>query len=246
MSVGYQLSESVALITIDRPQRRNAVDAATASALGEAWDRFDRDPEALVAVLSGTGGNFSAGADLVAFDLIDADEGPLGFTRRQVGKPTIASVEGYCVAGGLEMALWCDLRVAGEGAVFGCFERRFGVPLIDGGTQRLPALVGLGRALDLILTGRPVPAGEALEMGLVNRVVANGTALSAALELAAALASFPQTALRSDRHAVYAGLGLPSGLAAERELGRASLEEAAEGAARFASGEGRHGAPSDG
>ncbi len=244
MAVEYEIRGSVAIITVDRPERRNAVDGATATALGEAWRRFAADHAAVVGVLAGAGGHFSAGADLKAFDLADGPGGFLGFSRLEVDKPTIAAVSGYCVAGGLEMALWCDLRVAADDAVFGCFERRWGVPLVDGGTQRLPRIVGLGRALDLILTGRAVDAAEALTMGLVNRVVPAGQALAEAVALAETIAAFPQPTVRSDRAAVYAGLGVPStdGLAAERRLGTGVLATAAAGARRFASGAGRHGA----
>ncbi|MFW2340269.1 MAG: enoyl-CoA hydratase-related protein, partial [Acidimicrobiia bacterium] len=177
MSVHYEVRGSTALITIDRPERRNAINLETADLLQRAWQRFDTDEQAVVGVLTGAGGVFSAGADLKDFDLIDRPDGFLGFTRMIVSKPTIAAVEGYCVAGGLEMALWCDLRVAAEGAVFGCFERRFGVPLVDGGTQRLPRIVGLSRALDMILTGRSVDAGEAIDIGLADRLSPAGSAL---------------------------------------------------------------------
>ncbi len=236
MTVRYETRGTVAVITIDRPERRNAIDRATAKALADAWQRFASDDGIAVAVLYGAGGVFSAGADLVAFDLEDTPGGWLGFTRTQVDKPTIAAVEGYCVAGGLEMALWCDLRIAGAGAVFGCFERRYGVPLVDGGTQRLPRIVGLGRALDMILTGRPVDAAEALEMGLVNAVVAEGEALSEAVALAERIAAFPQETLRADRRAVYGGLGLQlaEGLELERREGAEVLDVARRGAERFA------------
>ncbi|MBM3695183.1 MAG: crotonase/enoyl-CoA hydratase family protein [Actinobacteria bacterium] len=245
MSVRYERIGSVALITLDRPERRNAVDRATAVALREAWTAFEADPGALAGVLTGAGGVFCAGADLVAFDLEEAPEGWLGLTRRGVSKPTIAAVAGPCVAGGLELALWCDLRVAGADAVFGCFERRFGVPLADGGTQRLPRIVGLGRALDMILTGRPVAAEEALRIGLADRLVPAGTEVQEARRLAEALAGFPQETLRSDREAVYAGLGRPleEGLALEAEFGRRVLGTAVAGAGRFAAGEGRAGLP---
>ncbi len=248
MAVHYEVTDGVAVVTIERPERRNAVDRATADALGAAWRRFATDGDAHVGVLTGAGGHFSAGADLVAFDLAPGPAGFLGFTRLAVGKPTIAAVAGYCVAGGLEMALWCDLRVAGESAVFGCFERRFGVPLVDGGTQRLPRLVGLSRSLDLILTGRPVGAVEALRIGLADRVVADGEELAAARSLAADIAAFPQATVRSDRAAVLAGLGrdLPDGLAIEATLGSTVMETARRGAARFAAGAGRHGAASGG
>ncbi len=233
----------MAVLTIGRPARRNAIDRATAAALADAWRRFEADDEALVGVLTGAGGTFCAGADLQAFDLEETDGGWLGFTRTMVSKPTIAAVAGHCVAGGLELALWCDLRVAGEDAVFGCFERRFGVPLADGGTQRLPRVVGLSRALDMILTGRPVPADEAYRIGLVDRLVPPDTELAAALDLAAAVAAFPQETVRSDRAAVYEGLGLPlaEGLAAEARHARTVVDVATAGAARFAAGEGRSG-----
>lgn len=243
MTVRYQTDEDVAVVTIDRYPRRNAVDRATAEALGDAWRRFDEDPTASVGVLHGANGVFSAGADLVAFDLEDGEDGFLGFTRMEVSKPTIAAVAGHYVAGGLEMALWCDLRVAAEDAVFGCFERRWGVPLVDGGTQRLPRLVGGSRAMDMILTGRPVDATEALEMGLANRVVPSGSELVAAVALARRIAEFPQPTLRSDRVALLEGIGMPlrAGLEIERRHGVAMFEEARNGASRFAQGAGRHG-----
>ena len=241
--LSYEREGDVAVVTIDRPERKNAVDRETAAQLGEAWDRFEKDEDALVGVLYGANGTFSAGADLQAMDLEDGPEGWLGFTRTEVSKPTIAAIEGHCVAGGLEMALWCDLRVAAESATFGCFERRFGVPLVDGGTQRLPRVVGLGRALELILTGRALDAEEAREWGLINRVVADGDARSAAVELGELIAGFPQETVRTDRAAVYDGLGatLDQGLAAEAWHGSRALDVAAEGADRFAGGEGRGG-----
>ena len=243
MSVHYEVRGPTALITIDRPERRNAINLETADLLQRAWQRFDADEQAVVGVMTGAGGVFSAGADLKDFDLIDRPDGFLGFTRMIVSKPTIAAVEGYCVAGGLEMALWCDLRVAGEGAVFGCFERRFGVPLVDGGTQRLPRIVGLSRALDMILTGRPVDAGEAIDIGLADRLSPAGSALDTALELADLIAAFPQSTVRSDRLAVLEGLGRPpaEGLAIERRHGLGVLDTAAKGAARFEEGSGRSG-----
>jgi enoyl-CoA hydratase len=242
MAVEYERRGPVAVVTIDRPQRRNAIDDATAEALGDAFERFD-DDDALVAVLTGSEDTFSAGADLKAMDLEDRPEGWLGFTRTRVSKPTIAAVEGHCVAGGLEMALWCDLRVASREAVFGCFERRFGVPLVDGGTQRLPHVVGLGRALELILTGRELDAETAKEWGLVNRLAPEGGALEAAVEMGEVIAQFPQATVRTDREAVYDGLGstLEQGLAAEGWHGSRALETAVEGADRFAGGEGRGG-----
>ena len=243
MSVHYEVRGPTALITIDRPERRNAINLETADLLQRAWQRFDADEQAVVGVMTGAGGVFSAGADLKDFDLIDRPDGFLGFTRMIVSKPTIAAIEGYCVAGGLEMALWCDLRVAGEGAVFGCFERRFGVPLVDGGTQRLPIIVGLSRALDMILTGRPVDAGEAIDIGLADRLSPAGSALDTALELADLIAAFPQSTVRSDRLAVLEGLGRPpaEGLAIERRHGLGVLDTAAKGAARFEEGSGRSG-----
>jgi len=242
MAVEYERRGPVAVVTIDRPQRRNAIDDATAEALGDAFERFD-DDDALAAVLTGSEDTFSAGADLKAMDLEDRPEGWLGFTRTRVSKPTIAAVEGHCVAGGLEMALWCDLRVASREAVFGCFERRFGVPLVDGGTQRLPHVVGLGRALELILTGRELDAETAKEWGLVNRLAPAGEALKTALEMGEVIAQFPQATVRTDREAVYDGLGstLEQGLAAEGWHGSRALETAVEGADRFAGGEGRGG-----
>jgi len=235
---------AVQVVRIERPERRNAVDRRTAEALGAAWAAFERDPEALVGVLTGGDAAFSAGADLTDLEglapAVLGDDGPLGFTRRTVSKPTLAAIAGWCVAGGLEMACWCDLRIADETAVFGCLERRYGVPLVDGGTQRLPRIVGLGRALDLILTGRRVDAREALALGLVNEVVPAGRSLARAVELAGAIAAFPQACLRGDRRAVYGGLGLSldDGLRLEAELGAAALAtgEPAAGALAFREG----------
>lgn len=243
MAVHYEKIGTTAVITIANPARRNAVDRDTADRLAAAWERFESDEGALVGILTGSAGTFCAGADLKAMDLIDDPRGFLGFTRMAAGKPTIAAVAGYAVGGGLELALWCDLRVAGEDAVFGCFQRRFGVPLIDGGTVRLPRVVGLSRALDLILTGRPVGAAEAHRIGLVDRLVPPDGELTAALELAAMIGAHPQPTLRSDRASVYAGLGRPEeeALALEREFGLGVMDEAIAGAARFATGEGRGG-----
>jgi enoyl-CoA hydratase len=212
----------------------------------EAFERFCADDGARVLVLTGAGEDaFCAGADLKAIDTLDADlpGGPLGFTRLTSPKPAIAAVSGYCLAGGFELALWCDLRVATEGATFGCAERRWGVPLIDGGTQRLARIAGQGRALDLVLSGRMVAAAEARDMGLVTEVAPAGAHVSRALELAEALAAFPQDTMLSDRRALLDGLGLPleDGLALEARLGREVLDTAARGAARFADGEGRGG-----
>jgi enoyl-CoA hydratase len=240
--VEYTREGPVAVITIDRPDRKNAIDQETAEQLRKAVDQFEAG-DAAVAVLYGANGTFSAGADLEAMDLEDGPEGWLGITRRQVSKPTIAAIEGHCVAGGLELALWCDLRVAGESATFGCFERRFGVPLVDGGTQRLPRIVGLGRALELILTGRALDAEEAERWGLVTRVVGDGETRETARTLGETIAGFPQKTVRTDRAAVYQGLGVPleQGLAIEAWHGTRSLDTAAAGADRFAGGEGRGG-----
>lgn len=244
MSVEYERDGAIVTITINRPERKNAIDRATAVALGEAWRRFDADDEALVGIMTGAGDTFCAGADLKAFDLVDTPDGFLGFTRFEVGKPTMAAVEGYAVAGGLEVALWCDMRIAGQSAVFGCFERRFGVPLVDGGTQRLPRVVGMGRALEMMHTGRPVGADEALRFGLANRVVPAGRALATARGIALDIAAFPQATLRTDRAAALEGWGRPTdeALDIERQHGLTVMETAVEGAGRFERGEGRHGA----
>jgi enoyl-CoA hydratase len=244
VSVRYQRVGRAAVVTIDRPERRNAIDLATAQGLLQAWRDFDADADARVGILTGAGGCFCAGVDLLALDVVEGPEGWLGLTRAAVSKPTIAAVAGYAVAGGLELALWCDLRVAGADAVFGCYERRFGVPLADGGTQRLPRVVGLGRALDMILTGRPVAAEEARRIGLADRLVPAGAELEEALSLAEVIAGFPQATVCSDRRCVYQGLGRPleEGLAIEAEAGRQLFDEVVAGAARFAVGEGRSGA----
>jgi enoyl-CoA hydratase/carnithine racemase len=244
--VSYERNGAAAVLTIERPECRNAIDLATARALREGFDAFEADDEARALVLTGAGGDaFCAGFDLKS-DGLDVDDpgGPLGFTRLTPAKPTIAAVDGWAVAGGLELALWCDLRLATPTSTFGCLERRWGVPLIDGGTQRLPRVVGLGRALDLILTGRPVRAEEALRIGLADRVVPRGAAREAAEELARELAHFPQQTMRADRLSVYGGLGLPPGEALAQEFTRGSqvLDEARRGAGRFARGEGRQGA----
>jgi enoyl-CoA hydratase len=244
-------SGPVTTVVLARPERRNAVDGPMAAERADAFARFDADPEASVAVLYGEGGHFCAGADLKAIGTERSNrvapdgDGPMGPTRMELSKPVVAAVEGYAVAGGLELAIWCDLRVAAEDAVFGVFCRRWGVPLIDGGTVRLPRLIGAGRAMDLILTGRPVPADEALGFGLVNRVVPAGEARDAAERLASELAGFPQTCLRNDRRSVHgqAGLSELDAMAFELEVGLASLaSDAQTGAARFAQGSGRHGA----
>lgn len=237
----------VAVVTIDRPDARNAIDRRTAEELADAWERFD-ETEPKVGILTGAEGTFCAGADLKKMDLEDNGDGYLGISRKQVSKPTVAAVEGHCVAGGLELALWCDMRVASETSVFGCFERRFGVPLVDGGTQRLPHIVGLGRALEMIETGRRVEAEEARDWGLVNRVTGEGEALDTALETAESIASFPQETVRSDRAAVYDGLGrsLDAGTRIEAWHGTQSFSTGVEGARRFAEGEGRGGEGIDG
>jgi len=242
--VAYERRGSAAVLTIDRPERRNAIDAAAAAALRSGLERFEAEEGARVLVLTGAGDSFCAGADLKALDLdVDDPAGPMGFTRLAPSKPAVAAIDGWCLAGGLELALWCDLRLATPRSVFGCFERRWGVPLVDGGTQRLPRVLGQGRALELILTGRPVDAEEAGRIGLVNELVAPGAHLQRALELAEQIASFPQETMLADRRAALEGLGLPlaEGLELERRLGREVLETAARGAARFAAGEGRHG-----
>jgi enoyl-CoA hydratase len=236
----------VTTVVIDRPEARNAVDRATAEELVAAFAAFDADARQSVAVLTGAGGTFCAGADLKAMDnrVEPEGDGPMGPTRMRLGKPVVAAIEGYAVAGGLELALWCDLRVAAADATLGVFCRRWGVPLIDGGTVRLPRLIGTSRAMDMILTGRAVDAREALAFGLANRVVPAGQALAAAQELAAGLAAFPQVCLRSDRASVLdqEGLDEAAALASEFTHGRHALDsEAIPGAARFAAGAGRHG-----
>jgi enoyl-CoA hydratase len=249
-SVKLERDRDVLVVTIDRPAVRNAIDRETADSLLSAFRGFDADDALSVAVLTGSGGAFCAGADLAGVDGLrveEAGDAPLGVSRLQLGKPVIAAVEGPAVAGGLELALWCDIRVASESAVFGVFCRRFGVPLMDGGTIRLPRLIGHGRALDLILTGRPVGAEEALRIGLAERVVPAGAARSAALALAHELGALPQTCLRSDRLSAYEQWSLSTGdaLVNEARRGIAVIEsgETARGAERFARGEGRHGTP---
>jgi enoyl-CoA hydratase len=240
----------VTTVLLSRPDRRNAVDGPTAQALADAFRAFDADGDAAVAVLAGEGGVFCAGADLKAVGtesgnrVSDDGDGPMGPTRMRLSKPVIAAIAGHAVAGGLELALWCDLRVAEEDAVLGVFCRRWGVPLIDGGTVRLPRLIGAGRAMDMILTGRAVGAAEAERMGLVNRVVPTGTSLAAAQELAATLARLPQTCLREDRLSALEqeGLSETEALANELARGRRSLLEVHAGLERFRSGAGRHGA----
>ncbi len=251
MSVRSEKSGPVTTVVISRPERRNAVDRATADALVAAFEAFDADESAHVAVLWGEGGTFCAGADLVAVSagtpnrVEPTGAGPMGPTRMLLSKPVIAAVAGHAVAGGLELALWCDMRVAEEDAVFGVFCRRWGVPLIDGGTVRLPRLVGGSRAMDMILTGRPVAAAEALSWGLANRVVPRGKARQEAEALAAEIARFPQRCVRSDRRSAHDQWALPleGAIAREFELGFATMAsgETLEGATRFAGGAGRHG-----
>ncbi len=256
MSVISERDGEVLCVTIDRPAARNAVDGPTAEKLVAAFRDFDADPALRVAVLCGAGGTFCAGADLKAVaggegaNRVRAHgAGPMGPSRLRLDKPVIAAVEGHAVAGGLELALWCDLRVADPGAVFGVFCRRWGVPLIDGGTVRLPRIVGQGRALDMILTGRPVDAVEALQIGLVNRVSAPGEALAMAVSLARDIAAFPQRCLRADRRSALEQWSLPEEQALRQEYagGEAVIDsgETRSGAARFADGRGRHGDFSD-
>ena len=250
--VKVEVRERITVVSITRPQVRNAVDGDTARALAAAFREFDANPDSDVAVLYGEYGTFCAGADLKAVAaesgsnwLTPDGDGPMGPSRMVLGKPVIAAIAGHAVAGGLELALWCDLRVVEQSAVLGVYCRRWGVPLIDGGTVRLPRLIGHSRAMDLILTGRPVEAAEALQMGLANRVVADGQALSAALELAQQLSRFPQNCLRSDRLSAYEqwGMSLDAALANEFERGVQVIDsrETVTGASRFAAGKGRHG-----
>lgn len=246
----------VLVVAINRPDQRNAVDGATAEILYQTFVDFDQNPDFDVAILTGMGGHFCAGADLKAFSSGDTRQldhaptdrqGPMGPTRLTLGKPVLAAIEGYAVAGGLELALWCDLRIVADTAIMGVFCRRWGVPLIDLGTIRLPRLIGQSRAMDLILTGRSVAADEALSIGLANRVVATGTSLDAALALAHSLSALPQACLRHDRLSVLDQWSLPLDQAIAREFahGLAVMDEgdAVGGAARFAAGDGRHGKP---
>ena len=253
MTIHLATHGPVLVVTIDRPEVRNAVDGPTAASLAEAFREFDHDDEMRVAVLTGASGVFCAGADLKAIsegrgNRVDGDvslDGPMGPSRMLLSKPVIAAVEGHAVAGGLELACWCDLRVASSSAVFGVFCRRWGVPLIDGGTIRLPRLIGQSRALDMILTGRAVGAEEALAIGLANRMVPEGSALAEAVKLATELAALPQRCLRSDRMSTYDqwSLDIPTALKRETDLGLETIRsgETRDGASRFAAGAGRHG-----
>ena len=244
--VRYERVGAAAVLTIDRQDRRNAVDGPTAEHLRDGYRNFVADDDARVLILMGAGDQaFCAGADLKNLESLgprlESPDGPLGFSRLQASKPTIAAISGWCLAGGLELALWCDVRIATDDAKLGFTERRFGVPLIDGGTQRLPRIVGMGRALEMILTGRLVEADEALRWGMVNEVVEPGRHLDRALEMAEGLAAFPQPTMLSDRRAALEGIGMTfeEGLAHEAELGRDSVATGVLGAGRFASGEGR-------
>ena len=252
MTVTVSQHDRITVVTITRADVRNAVDGATALALADAFRAFDEDPDSDVAILTGEQGHFCAGADLKAVAAGDAanrmqpeGDGPMGPSRMMLSKPVIAAIAGHAVAGGLELALWCDLRVAEESAVLGVYCRRWGVPLVDGGTLRLPRLIGHSRAMDLILTGRPVHADEALQMGLVNRVVPDGESLDAALELAQSLSRFPQACMRSDRLSAMEQWGLCEGDALDNEFARGmqvlASGETVSGATRFAGGMGRHG-----
>ena len=252
MNILVKKSNHVTTILINRPQTKNAVDGITAEELAQAFDDFENDKNAYVAVLGGTNGTFCSGADLKAIagngtpnKMTPEGNGPMGPSRMLLSKPVIAAVSGYAVAGGLELACWCDLRVVEETAIMGVFCRRWGVPLIDGGTIRLPRLIGMSRAMDLILTGRPVDAEEALQMGLANRVVPDGTAIEAAEQLAASLCNFPQLCMRNDRRSAYDQWSLPVSEALQREfqLGQEVIasNETFLGASRFSSGKGKHG-----
>lgn len=251
--IRVETTDAVTTVIMARPERRNAVDGRMAAELADAFRAFEASA-AKVAVLWGEGGTFCAGADLKAVDSERGNkttphgDGPMGISRLQLSKPTVAAISGYAVAGGLELALWCDLRVAEQSAVFGVFCRRWGVPLIDGGTVRLPRLIGQSRAMDMILTGRPVAADEAERFGLANRVVADGQALATAQALAAQMAQFPQTCLRGDRQSVLSQWGWPeeTAMQAEFAIGMTSLDTDGHlGAGRFAAGAGRHGAFDD-
>jgi enoyl-CoA hydratase len=251
MTASRQQIDNIHVVTIERPEHRNAVDASTALQLAAAFREFDADPHGDVAILTGAGGHFCAGADLKAYargdrrQVTEEGDGPMGPTRLRLSKPVIAAVEGYAVAGGCELALWCDLRVASQSAIFGIFCRRFGVPLIDLGTIRLPRLIGQSRAMDLILTGREVRAQEAFDIGLANRLVPAGQALTAAIELARQIAAFPQTCMRNDRLSAIEQWGMAEDAALRNEFERGTSTmrsgESLAGASDFAKGAGRHG-----
>ncbi len=253
MTVRVEQLGAITTVVLSRPERRNAVDRATAQELADAFRAFEENDDAKAAVLWGEGGQFCAGADLKAFaegagNRIEVGgDGPMGPTRMQLSKPVVAAIEGFAVAGGLELALWCDMRVASTDATLGVYCRRFGVPLIDGGTIRLPRTIGMGRAMDLILTGRSVDADEALAIGLVNRVVPTGTAREAAEALARSIASFPQMAMRGDRISAYGqwSQSEQDALRAELGHGKGALSEALAGAKQFGAGAGRHGSFED-
>lgn len=247
-NVQYEVSGPIGHVTIDRPERTNAVSYDTGQEIVDALRRVDENDDLAIGILSGSEGNFCAGADLkeiaAGVDMREREYSLMGFSHADIQKPTIAAIEGYCVAGGMEVALWCDLRVAASDATFGAFNRRFGVPFVDGATQRLPRMIGYSRALDLMLTGRHVDGEKAEEWGLVNRVADPGGALDRAIELADRMAEFPQQTLQTDMQAIYGGMGmtLERGLDFEAWTGLQSMHTAQEGASRFASGEGRHGA----
>ncbi len=245
--IQVQLDEHVMVVLINRPEKRNAIDFETANEIQDAFEKFEKDDSLYVAVISGTGGNFCAGADLADLKGLEKramdPNGPLGFTRRTVKKPIIAAISGYCVAGGFELALWADIRIADETSKFGFLERRFGVPLIDGGTQRLPLIAGLGNALYLILTGKLIDAEEAYRIGIVNEIVPNGMALSRSIEIAKEISMYPQITLRNDRNALYSSLDLENKMKIEAKYGKDVLESSVpfQGAELFKKGKGRSG-----
>lgn len=246
-NIDLERCDSVGLVTINRPERRNAVDYETGQELVDVMERIDADDDLSVGILTGAGDSFCAGADLKEIadgvDMEGRTYSLMGFSHATVKKPTIAAIEGYCLAGGVEVALWCDLRVAAQDATFGMFNRRFGVPFVDGGTQRLPRMIGYSRALDLVLTGRPIDGERAEAWGLVNRVAPPGRALDNAIEIAERIADFPQQTIYTDLKSIYEGVGMPieRGLEIEAWNGLHSMPTAQEGASRFADGEGRHG-----
>lgn len=246
-NIRFERSEPIGHVTIDRPERTNAIDYETGQEIVDALERVDADDDLAVGIISGTGDDFCAGADLKEIaEGVDMGERPyslMGYSHANIRKPTIAAIEGHCVAGGIEVALWCDLRVAAADATFGAFNRRFGVPFIDGATQRLPRMIGYSRAIDLMLTGRPIDGETAEEWGLVNRVTPSGEALDRAIELADRIAGYPQQTIQTDLKSIYEGMGMPieRGLEIEAWNGLQSMATAQEGASRFAAGEGRHG-----